>query len=100
MIRGITATAPGFFAPQGRELLLSPRYPDMNERVRNFRFNEQRITNYEMETSALYGLGRVLGHEVATVCAIIANRYSNRYSPDYQKTIDKLIEVLLTRLTS
>lgn len=100
MIKGITATANGFYGPQGRSLRLTPNVPDLNERLNQFSFEGHRITNFEMETSALYALGGMLGHNTATVCAIIANRFTKTFSEDYKKTVDRLIEVLLERLTN
>lgn len=98
MIKGITATANGFYGPQGRSLRLAANVPDLNERLSQFRFEGHRITNFEMETSALYALGGMLGHNTATVCAIIANRFTKTFSEDYKKTVDELIKVLLERL--
>ena len=98
MIKGITATANGFYGPQGRSLRLSPNVPDLNEELNQFNFEGHRITNFEMETSALYALGGMLGHNTATVCAIIANRFTKTFSADYKKTVDELIKVLLERL--
>jgi uridine phosphorylase len=100
MFKGITATAPGFYGPQGRVLRLGLMQKNINSSLENFQFNGNRITNFEMETSALYGLGGMLGHNTATVCAIIANRYNKTFSQDYKTTVKKLIELLLTRLTS
>lgn len=100
MFKGITATAPGFYGPQGRVLRLELQNPNINKSLESFKYGENRITNFEMETSALYGLGKMLGHNTATVCAIIANRYNRTYSEDYQKTVDKLIKILLDRLTN
>lgn len=96
--QGMTATAPGFYGPQGRVLRLQARHADLNQALTNFNFDGRRIINFEMETSALYGLGRLLGHETLTVCAIIANRVTQTYSKDYQATIKKLIEILLERM--
>lgn len=96
--QGMTATANGFYGPQGRQLRLQPSVPDLNERLNKFSFNGHRITNFEMETSALFGLGKALGHECATVCAIIANRYRQEYSKNHDLTIEKLIAFLLERL--
>jgi len=98
MIKGITATANGFYGPQGRSLRLAPNVPDLNEKLNQFSFEGLRITNFEMETSALYALGGMLGHNTATVCAIIANRFTKTFSEDYKATVDKLIKVLLDRL--
>jgi uridine phosphorylase len=73
LIQGITATAPGFYGPQGRKLRLTPWVEDFNQQLTDFNYKQHRITNFEMETSALYGLGKLLGHQTCTVCAIIAN---------------------------
>lgn len=100
MIKGITATAHGFYGPQGRKLRLNPKKNELNEALRNFRHDGHRITNFEMETSALYGLSGALGHNACTVCAIIANRFQKAYSEDYKKTVDLLIGDLLAKLTS
>lgn len=100
MYKGITATAPGFYGPQGRVLRLELENQNINQVLENFNYNNHVITNFEMETSALYGLGKMLGHKTATVCAIIANRYNHTYSKDYKKTVVKLIEVLLNHLSS
>lgn len=99
MIQGITATAPGFYGPQGRQLRLSPWVSNFNEQLTDFSYQQMRITNFEMETSALYGLGKLLGHETATVCAIIANRVAKQYSKNYKLAVDKLILTVLERLT-
>ncbi|MCK5857326.1 MAG: nucleoside phosphorylase [Bacteroidales bacterium] len=98
MIKGITATAPGFYGPQGRVLRLPLMQKNINASLESFKHKGYRITNFEMETSALYGLGGMLGHNTATVCAIIANRYTKTFSKNYQDTVLKLIELLLNRL--
>ncbi len=95
---GITATANGFYGPQGRSLRLETKVPQLNEQLNQFRYNDLRITNFEMETSALYGLSSMLGHKACTVCAIIANRFKKEYSKDYKKTVNQLIETILDRL--
>ncbi len=99
MYKGITATAPGFYGPQGRVLRLELSNPELNSSLEGFEYNNQKITNFEMETSALYGLGKLLGHKTATVCAIIANRYSRTYSEDYKSTVEKLIKIVIDRLS-
>jgi len=99
LIKGITATAPGFYGPQGRKLRLSPWVEDFNQQLTDFKYKENRITNFEMETSALYGLGRLLGHQTCTVCAIIANRVSKKYSENYHVAVEQLIQLVLERLT-
>jgi len=97
--KGITATAPGFFGPQGRVLRLPLAYPDLNQRISNFNYKGLRITNFEMETSALYGLSKSLGHQAMTVCAIIANRERKEYSKDYKLSVSKLIDSLLENIS-
>lgn len=99
LTKGITATAPGFYGPQGRKLRLSPWVEDFNQQLTDFKHAENRITNFEMETSALYGLGALLGHQTCTVCAIIANRVAKQYSKNYHLAIEKLIQLVLERLT-
>ena len=100
MFHGITATANGFYGPQGRSLRLAAKVPHLNEELNRFSYENKRITNFEMETSALYGLSAMLGHEACTVCAIIANRFKKAYSKDYKKTVNELIVTTLDRLTS
>jgi len=97
---GITITANGFYAPQGRSIRLKPRITDQNSLLRSFNFNEHRILNYEMETSALYGLSRLLGHKACTVCAVVANRYANSFSKNYKVVIEELVDRVLDRLTN
>ena len=99
MVKGITATASGFYAPQGRSLRLQPKVENQNELLHDFKFEDNRIINFEMETAALYGLGAMLGHDCCTVCAVIANRFTQQYSSDYHVTIDRLIDLVLRRLT-
>lgn len=96
---GMTATANGFYGPQGRQLRLKPTISDLNERLSKFSYNGQRITNFEMETSALFGIGKALGHECATVCAIIANRYRKEYSKNHDLTIEQLISFVVERVS-
>lgn len=97
---GITATAPGFYGPQGRTLRLNPFKADLNEKLTSFNLNGLKVTNFEMETSALYGLGKMLGHNCLTVCVIIANRVRKEFTTDYHKSVESLIEKALERLTS
>lgn len=98
--QGITITAPGFYGPQGRALRLEPAFPGLNDRITAFRHEGHRVINFEMETSALYALGRLLGHETLTVCTVLANRVSDTYSADPKKSIKKLIELLLERISA
>ena len=100
LITGITATAPGFFGPQGRTLRIQPAMPDLNELLTSFSSEGNRITNFEMETSALYGLSAHLGHHALTVCTIVANRIVKQYSKNYQAKVDELIQLVLARLTA
>jgi len=96
--KGITATAPGFYGPQGRTLRLNPSITNLHEKMESFNYKENRITNFEMETSALYYLGQSLGHNTLTICAIIANRLTKEYSKDYKKTVEKMIDLVLKRI--
>lgn len=100
MIKGITATSPGFYGPQGRILRLPLSNPAQNDKISSFNYEGHRITNYEMETSALYGLGKMLGHNTCTICAIIANRIVKKYSKDYSVTVNEMIKIVLERLTA
>ncbi len=97
LIQGITLTAPGFYGPQGRELRLKLAYPEVNRLVENFHFGSSRITNFEMETSALYGLGKMLGHETLTICTIVANRVAKKFAGDYHKDVENMITHFLER---
>ena len=100
MVKGITATATGFYGPQGRRLYLEPRDTEINQRLREFSFQNHRVVNFEMETSALYGLGNLLQHDCCTCCMVIANRIRKEYRDDHGKDVDGLIEVVLGRLVS
>ena len=96
--KGITATAPGFYGPQGRTLRLNPYITNLHEKMESFNYKENRITNFEMETSALYYLGQSLGHNTLTMCAIIANRFTKEYSKNYKKTVEEMIILVLKRI--
>lgn len=100
LIQGVTLTAPGFYAPQGRELRLKLAFPDLNRKIETFNFDNQRITNFEMETSALYGLGSMLGHNTLTICTIVANRVNKTYAKDYHSDVERLIKLVLERITA
>lgn len=95
---GITATAGGFYAPQGRQLRGIPSVDGLNERLTDFRHEDLRITNYEMETSALYGLSSLLGHRACTICAVVANRLRREYSKDHHAAIERMIALVLDRV--
>jgi uridine phosphorylase len=100
MIAGNTVTSPGFYAPQGREIRLPIRYPKLVEELNYYHNKENNfwLTNFEMETAAYYALGRMLGHEVLSVNAILANRIRNEFSPNPAKAIDSLIKKVLDRI--
>ena len=88
--QGITVTCPGFYGPQGRILRLGISNPDLINRLTDFRFGQHRITNFEMETSAIYGLGKLLGHNCLAVNAIVANRVKKEFSKDGKAAVEKL----------
>ncbi len=98
MIPGITATATGFYGPQGRQLALPIKMEDMNDRLASFSYQGLRITNFEMETSGLFALGRLMGHRCATCCTVLANRTIKKYVEDKNDVVDNLITEVLTRL--
>lgn len=98
--RGITLTAPGFYAPQGREVRLKVNDKTIVERAGKYQYNGFKVTNFEMETSALYALSAMLGHKALTVCDIIANRVTGDFNPDYRKSMKKLIEEMLNRIAA
>lgn len=98
MTHGITASAGGFYGPQGREIRAKLAYPGLNEKIESFNYNGRRITNLEMETSALYGMSKMLGHNALTVCVAVANRVSKEFSKDYHPAVDKLIRTVLDRI--
>ena len=95
---GITATCPGFYAPQGRNLRLGLSMPQLNDQLTAFRFGNLKITNFEMETAAIYGLGKMMGHHCLSLSAIVANRIAREFSADADATIDKLIRQVLGRV--
>ena len=98
MVRGITIAAGGFFGPQGRELRVPLADPHQNEKVETFEWKELHVTNFEMESSALAGLSRLMGHQATTVCMVIANRRSHEANTGYKNSIDTLIETVLDRI--
>ena len=98
MHKGITATAGGFYGPQGRVLRLNIQDENLNSKMDNFKTNDTRITNLEMETAAIYGLGALLGHQCLSLNAIIANRASGTFSEDPYKAVDALIAYTLDKL--
>ncbi len=95
---GLTATAGGFYGPQGRQLRAVPSVDGLNERFTAFRHEELRLLNFEMETSALFGLSELLGHKACTVCTVVANRLRKEYSKDHHAAVDRMIGQVLERL--
>lgn len=98
MVRGITIAAGGFFGPQGRELRIPLADPKQNEKIEKFEYNGHKITNFEMESSALAGLAKLMGHKAMTVCMVIANRLIKEANTGYKSTIDELIKKVLERI--
>ncbi len=98
MVRGNTISAVGFYGPQGRELRLPLANPDLNSRIETFEHRGRKVTNYEMESAPLQGLGRLLGHRAMTVCSIIANRMSHDATPNYKTAMHDLIATVLDRI--
>ena len=94
----VTIAAGGFFGPQGRELRIPLADPKQNEKIEKFEYNDYRITNFEMESSALAGLARLMGHKAMTVCMVIANRLIKEANTGYKNSIDGLIEKVLERI--
>jgi uridine phosphorylase len=97
---GITLTAPGFYAPQGRRVDVPLAYPDLNQRMAAFGFRNYKVLNFEMETSAIYALGRSMGHKVLTMCVIGANRERGEMIADYQSAIRSLAGKVLETLSA
>lgn len=97
-VRGMTMAANGFYGPQGRYLRLPLMDPALNGKIERFCFREARVTNYEMESSALAGLAALMGHRAMTVCCIIAGRVSRQMNTDYKDTMPNLIRKVLERI--
>jgi len=98
MFKGMTCSCSGFYAPQGRVLRYELAREDMLERLNTFRYGEHRITNFEMETGAMYGLARVLGHQCCSVNVIVANRMAQKYATKAEESMRKLIKLVLDRI--
>lgn len=98
MVRGNTISAVGFYGPQGREVRLALANPDLNRRIEEFRYKGRKITNYEMESAPLQGLGRLMGHRAMTVCSIIANRFNEEANPNYKNGVRDLVKTVLDRI--
>lgn len=97
-VEGITISAPGFYAPQGRWVRLKPADANMNDKIEAFRFGDRRITNYEMESSALAGLAALMGHRAGTICTIIAQRAVKESNTDYKPHVERMIKMALDKL--
>ncbi|MCF0196313.1 MAG: nucleoside phosphorylase [Bacteroidaceae bacterium] len=98
MVKGVTIACGGFYGPQGRQLRIPLADPDQNKKVESFEYQGHVITNFEMESSALAGLARLLGHHATTCCMVVANRRAHNVCTDYKKQMSKLIETVLERI--
>ncbi|MDE6610952.1 MAG: nucleoside phosphorylase, partial [Muribaculaceae bacterium] len=98
MVRGNTISAVGFYGPQGREVRLPLANPDLNRLIESFEHKGRRVTNYEMESAPLAGMGRLMGHKCMTVCSIIANRFNTEANPNYKSGIRDLVATVLERI--
>lgn len=98
MVRGVTIACGGFYGPQGRELRIPLADPNQNAKVEDFEYQGWKITNYEMESSAVAGLSRLLGHRAMTCCLVVANRLRKEAFPGYKSTMEGLIEMVLDRI--
>jgi uridine phosphorylase len=97
---GITIAAPGFYAPQGRYVRLQPADCNLNEKTESWRYDGRRITNFEMEGSALAGLAKLMGHRATTICTIIAQRVAKQAQPDYKPFVERMIRMALDKLAT
>lgn len=98
MVRGITVACGGFFGPQGRQLRLPLMDPELNSKIESFEYESMKVTNFEMESSALAGLATLMGHKAMTCCMVIANRVAKKMETDYKGDIDLLIMKVLDRI--
>ncbi len=98
MVRGVTIACGGFYGPQGRKLRLPLADPEANAKIETFEYEGHKVTNFEMESSAVAGLSRLMGHKATTVCMVIANRVAGRANTNYKQSIDGLITRVLQRL--
>jgi uridine phosphorylase len=97
--QGITLSAPGFYGPQGRVVRLEIVNPDINSKLESFEYKGLKINNYEMESSAINGLGQLLGHKTATICLVIANRRCKEFASNYRNAMPDLIKNIIRLLT-
>ncbi len=98
--QGITVTCPGFYGPQGRVLRMGLSHPQLIDRLTSFHFGNHRISNFEMETAAIYGMGKILGHHCVSLSAIVANRITKEFSKDGDAAVEKLIKQTLEIISS
>ncbi|MCX6313860.1 MAG: nucleoside phosphorylase [Sphingobacteriales bacterium] len=98
--QGITVTCPGFYGPQGRVLRMGLTQPKLIDQLTSFTFGQHRISNFEMETAAIYGMGKVLGHQTVSLSAIVANRISKEFSKDGDAAVDQLIKKTLNIISN
>lgn len=98
--KGVTLTAVGFYGPQGRELRMPIKMCDINNKITNFEHEGHKILNYEMESAAIIGLSRIMGHKATAICLIIANRITGEALPNYKEDMNKLIKYTLDKITS
>jgi len=96
--KGITISANGFYGPQGRSLRAGLAFPELNRKLADFRYRDERITNFEMEGSAIYGLSEILGHQALTVCLVIANRERKEFLEDYKPHMRNLVDLCLEEI--
>jgi len=100
MRKGVTISSPGFYGPQGRRLRLEPFDSEINDNIGSFRFTGEVITNYEMESSAIYGLAKLMNHSALTICVVIANRITGEFLTDYKPAMKTLAQHVLDALSS
>ncbi|MDR2683888.1 MAG: nucleoside phosphorylase [Prevotellaceae bacterium] len=98
MVKGVTISAPGFYGPQGRYVRIKPIDENLNKKIVDFNYKGEIITNFEMESSALAGLAKLLGHKAITVCAIIAGRVSHNMNTNYKGSMEELVKIVLDRI--
>ncbi len=99
-VEGMTIASPGFYAPQGRYVRLAPADLKLNEKIESFRYQGRRVTNYEMESSALAGLAALMGHKATTICTIIAQRIAQDVNTDYKPFVKAMIKMALDKLAT
>ena len=100
MVMGVTISAPGFYGPQGRYVRIPLAFPDLNEKIQTFDYHGEKITNFEMESSAVAGLAKLLGHKAITICCIIAGRVDKSMNTEYKGGMKELVQLVLNRLTN